>query len=260
MKIQGEGITDTGLVRARNEDAFLVENDLRLFAVADGMGGAAAGEVASQIFVRSAEEVFLTGIRQGKPLERLVENAFHTAHNRMSEHVLEFPDHQGMGCTGEILAFNENSFFLGHVGDSRTYLWRKGELRLLTVDHSLAQKHIDEGLISAEEGEHYQYRNVLYRAVGQEEELQVDIISEDIARGDTFLLCSDGLVKEVSEKELSEYLSNMKNLYETGEKLVQFAKGRGGRDNITVVLCKVVTPENSLKGGMWKKFWHKKNQ
>ncbi len=258
IEIEGVGFTDRGLVRERNEDAFLVENDLNLYVVADGMGGAAAGEIASRIFVSSAEEVFLTGARQGKSRGELVETAFHHAQQRMLEHVEEFPEHEGMGCTGEILTFDSGNFYLGHVGDSRTYMWRGGELRLLTVDHSLVQKHIDEGLITKEEGEHYRFRNVLYRAVGQEEKLEVDLISESVSDGDVFLLCSDGLLKEVPEDEIARYLNMDAGLTEIGTNLVTLARDRGGRDNITVVLCKIRFSTQGKKS-LWKRLIRGKN-
>ncbi len=258
IEIDGVGFTDRGMVRERNEDAFLVENDLNLYVVADGMGGAAAGEIASRIFVSSAEEVFLTGARQGTTPRELVETAFQRAQQRMLEHVEEFPEHEGMGCTGEILTFDSGNFYLGHVGDSRTYMWRNQELRLLTVDHSLVQKHIDEGLITKEEGEHYRFRNVLYRAVGQDEKLEVDLISEAVRDGDVFLLCSDGLLKEVSEAEIAHYLDMDAGLNEIGESLVTLARERGGRDNITVVLCRVGFSDRR-KRSLWKRLIHGKN-
>ncbi len=258
VEIEGVGFTDRGMVRERNEDAFLVENDLNLYVVADGMGGAAAGEIASRIFVSSAEEVFLTGVRQGKSPRELVETAFHHAQQRMLEHVNEFPEHEGMGCTGEVLTFDAGKFYLGHVGDSRTYIWRKGELRLLTIDHSLVQKHIDEGLITKEEGEHYRFRNVLYRAVGQEEELEVDLISEAVNDGDLFLLCSDGLLKEVPEAEIAQYLEMNVSLEQIGRSLVNLARDRGGRDNITVVLCKINFPRKGKKS-LWQRLIHGRN-
>ncbi len=259
VEIEGVGFTDRGMVRERNEDAFLVENDLNLYVVADGMGGAAAGEVASRIFVSSAEEVFLTGVRQGKSPRDLVEAAFHHAQQRMLEHVEEFPEHEGMGCTGEVLTFDSGRFYLGHVGDSRTYIWRNEELRLLTIDHSLVQKHIDEGLITKEEGEYYRFRNVLYRAVGQEEKLEVDLISETVSDGDVFLLCSDGLLKEVPEAEISQYLMMDAGLGEIGKGLVNLARERGGRDNITVVLCKVSFPKDTDKKSLWRRLIRGKN-
>ena len=252
IQIEGVGFTDRGMVRERNEDAFLVENDLNLYVVADGMGGAAAGEIASRIFVTCAEEIFLTGVRQGKSPKDLVEAVFHLAQKRMLEHVEEFPEHEGMGCTGEVLTFDGEFFYLGHVGDSRTYVWRNGELRLLTIDHSLVQKHIDEGLITKEEGEHYRFRNVLYRAVGQEEELEVDLVSEVVLDGDVFLLCSDGLLKEVPESEIAQYLNMNASLDEIGGNLVNLARDRGGRDNITVVLCKINFQKKNKKS-IWKR-------
>jgi len=255
IEIEGVGFTDRGMVRERNEDAFLVENDLNLYVVADGMGGAAAGEIASRIFVSSAEEVFLMGVRQGKSPKDLVETVFQHAQLRILEHVKEFPEHEGMGCTGEVLTFDSGYFYLGHVGDSRTYIWRNNELRLLTVDHSLVQKHIDEGLITKEEGEHYRFRNVLYRAVGQEEELEVDLVSEALSDGDVFLLCSDGLLKEVPEHEIPQYLNQDVGLDEICKNLVNLARNRGGRDNITVVLCKVNFRRKDKKS-IWKRLIH----
>jgi len=234
------GKTDNGLRRADNEDTFVVMPEVSLFLVADGMGGEAAGDLASQIFADAAVEIFSTAEARSED-ERLdlVQRAFTLAHERIREHVTKHPEDLGMGCTAELASFLGDSCLLGHVGDSRTYLYRDGRLIQLTRDHSLIQDQLDQGLITSAEARRHPLRNVVMRAVGVNEHLGVDLLNGKIQPGDIFLLCSDGLTDMVEETSVAEVLGSSLGCAEKGERLIEIAKAAGGYDNITVVLCEM---------------------
>jgi protein phosphatase len=286
-KINCFGKTDTGLVRKNNEDTFIVKPDMGFCLVADGMGGAAAGELASRIFAETALKVFLeakgrsetgnkeqdqttidssddatiiryetkmlkqdqttmdssddaTIIRYETEILKQVQATFILANEKILNHVKETPHHEGMGCTAELIAFSEDDFVLGHVGDSRTYRIRNGQLEQLTKDHSLVQEQIDQGLISPEEARNHSLRKVISRVVGVEERVVQDILRGKTYAGDLFLLCSDGLTDMVDDNLISQVLSSAIDLPQKTEKLVEMAKSAGGRDNVTVVLSEIL--------------------
>ena len=241
MKINYFGKTDAGLVRPNNEDTFLIKADTGLCLVSDGMGGAAAGELASRIFTETALEIFSADADQSenRTLEK-VKKTFRSAHERILAHVEGNPHHQGMGCTAELIAFHEHGFIIGHIGDSRIYRLRNGELKQLTKDHSLVQDQIDQGLITPDEAKNHSLRNVILRAVGINESLALDILRGKTYAGDLFLLCSDGLTDMVDDRLISQILYSDIALPQKTEKLVEMAKSAGGRDNITVVLANIL--------------------
>jgi len=236
------GKSDIGLKRLNNEDAYAIQSKKGLFVLADGMGGEAAGEVASRIFVDTALDVFsrIESLSEQGVLER-VQEAFRLSNERILNHVEQTPQHQGMGCTAELIAFYDQNFVLGHVGDSRTYLLRQKQLRKLTRDHSLIQTQIDQGLITPEEARGHSLKNVILKAVGIEETLAVDLIRGKTHPGDLFLLCSDGLTDLVDEASIQEVLSIPLSLPQKVARLIEGAKSRGGFDNITVILCEVIS-------------------
>jgi len=235
------GKSDTGLKRSNNEDAFIVKPDMGFCVLADGMGGAAAGELASHIFVETALEVFSnSGSRSEEKIIELVQRSFKCANEGILNHIKENPHHQGMGCTAELMAFYNKGFVLGHVGDSRTYRFRKGELKQLTRDHSLVQDQVDQGLITKEEAKTHSHKNVILRAVGIKENLTVDIVRGRTASDDLFLLCSDGLTDMVDDTVIIGALSSITSLPQKADNLVELAKSAGGNDNITVVLSKII--------------------
>ena len=239
-KISFYGRTDVGLVRPNNEDALLADSDAKFCLVADGMGGAAAGETASQIFVQTTGEIFnkqlITSSQDA--LDR-VHQSFINANDRILEHVKDFPQHQGMGCTAEVLAFWENTFVVGHIGDSRTYRLRGHHLKQLTRDHSLVQDQIDQGLITLEQARTHSMRNVILRAVGVRPSLEVDTLSGSAAAGDLFMLCSDGLTDMVEDQVIASVLALETTMPEKVDQLIPRAKQAGGKDNITVLLASV---------------------
>jgi serine/threonine protein phosphatase PrpC len=234
------GMTDIGLQRERNEDAFVISPELDFCLAADGMGGAAAGEFASRIFAETTLEIFSRNTnRSEKEILHRVQKAFSFANEKILEHVIENPSHEGMGCTAELLAFYDGGFILGHIGDSRTYRLRRRQLEQLTEDHTLVQQQVDEGLISSENVRHHPLRNVILRAVGLKTELALDVLRGNTATGDLFLLCSDGLTDMVEDDQIWEILLSDFDIHRKTEKLIEMAKAGGGQDNITVVLTAI---------------------
>lgn len=234
------GKTDIGLRRSNNEDAFIISPELGFCLAADGMGGAAAGELASKIFADTVLEIFADSTDQSeKEILYRVKKAFSFANEKILDDANQNPNHEGMGCTAELLAFFGDGFALGHVGDSRTYRFRNGQLRQLTQDHTLVQQQIEEGLISSENIRNHPLRNVILRALGQERELALDLLRGKILPGDLFLLCSDGLTDMVQDDQIQEILSSDIDIHRKADKLVESAKAAGGKDNITVVLVAI---------------------
>lgn len=239
-KIEFTGKTDVGQVRSNNEDAFMLNPEMVYCLVADGMGGAAAGEMASQIFAQTTSELF----DQQKPtseqeLVGLVQEAFRNANDRILDHVGKHPEHRGMGCTAELLAFTETGFVIGHMGDSRTYRLREGTLKQLTKDHSLVQDQLDQGLITEEQARSHRMRNIILRAVGVRPSPALDTLRGPIFSGDLFLLCSDGLTDLIEDQEIVKVLLSDGEIAAKADRLVEMANLAGGKDNITVVLAQI---------------------
>lgn len=240
FKVSASGLTDIGLHRSCNEDSFFIDRDAGCFLVADGMGGAAAGEIASRIFADKAAGLILQSENQSENnAVALIKKIFLSANAKIRNHILHNPDHRGMGCTADLLLFHNNGFALGHVGDSRSYRLRQGQLTRLTKDHSLVQDQLDQGLISIDEARTHRLRNVISRAVGIEDQLKVDIIRGQCLAEDLFLLCSDGLTDMVPEELISKILLSKESLPQRSALLIERAKANGGRDNITVVLVEI---------------------
>ncbi len=234
------GITDVGNVRTNNEDVFYISESCHYCLVADGMGGAAAGEVASQIFADTAKSVFAghDGTSEENTIAR-VQTTFKLANDKILKHVARHPQDQGMGCTAELLAFSQSYFIIGHVGDSRTYRLRNETFKQLTRDHSLVQEQLDQGIITPQEAQRHAMRNVILRAVGVNDSVALDILKGRYLPKDLFLLCSDGLTDLVEESAISATLCVDATLHDKSAALIQLAKLAGGKDNVTVVLSTV---------------------
>ena len=234
------GKTDTGLRRENNEDVFSLNPDQDFCLAADGMGGAAAGEVASKIFAETALEIFSDNThRSKKEILYRVQKAYRIANEKILKHVTQHPSHRGMGCTAELLAFFDEGFILGHIGDSRTYRLRDGQLEQLTQDHTLVQQQLQEGLISPDQAKNHPMRNVIFRAVGVKKELTIDLLDGKFYPEDLFLLCSDGLTDMIQDDQIQDILCTDVDLNQKAEALIESAKIAGGRDNITVVLAAI---------------------
>ena len=240
LNIDFIGKTDIGLVRPNNEDTFIINTKAEFCLVADGMGGAAAGETASRIFAQTAEEIFETNHPTDESeVVQSVQSTFREANERILAHAAKFPEHQGMGCTAELLAFTSAGFVIGHMGDSRTYRFRQGSLKQLTKDHSLVQDQIDQGLITKEQARTHSMRNVILRAVGVRPSPALDTLRGPVFQGDLFLLCSDGLTDMVEDEQILQVLCLNGDITLKLEHLIDMAKKAGGKDNVTVVLAEV---------------------
>jgi len=223
--------------RSNNEDAFAVSPERGFLALADGMGGAASGEVASGIFAATVVELLsLDPPYAVKEAEELVREAFLLANRRIRELAARRTEHKGMGCTGEIVLFTGDRYVVGHVGDSRVYLFRGGRLAQLTKDHSLVQEQIDQGFLTTEQARGNALRHVILRALGIDDALAVDLVARKAREEDIFLLCSDGLTDMVGDLLIEERLASDLSLGEKADRLVRDACDAGGHDNVTVVL------------------------
>ena len=225
--------TDTGLQRRANEDSMLVRSPL--FVVADGMGGAQAGEVASRLAV----DTFKGGLADGSDPEASLLAQVEQANERINELSHANIEHAGMGTTITAVYLGEQDMVVAHVGDSRAYCLRDGELMRLTDDHSLVDELIRQGKLTPEEAEEHPQRSVITRALGPEPSVEVDVRTFRARPGDVYLLCSDGLTTMLSEDELLDLLSSNPVLRDAGEQLIAAANAAGGKDNITVVLLRV---------------------
>jgi protein phosphatase len=224
-------LSDTGRVRRHNEDRALGRPPV--IAVADGMGGAKAGEVAAQLAVeevrRLAEPVAVADVR----------DAVGRANSEIRRLASEDPEKSGMGTTFTAAVLEDGRLDVVHVGDSRAYLWRNDRLRQLTEDHSVVAELVKRGSITPEDAEHHPHRNVITRALGAEPEVVVDTFSEYLRDGDVVLLCSDGLSSYVDRADIAAALADSVTLADAARALVERANRAGGTDNVTVVLARV---------------------
>ena len=246
-KLEIYGLTDEGLVREHNEDYISWFPETGLVILADGMGGHNAGEVASELAVNSVsealDEVLSPEIKDESDMDfkEVVHEAVVFANDEINLHAKTHPECSGMGTTIVMALFHNDSVILASVGDSRIYRFRKGELKQVTTDHSLVQEMIDNGYMSEEEAHNSTNRNLITRALGIAEDVEVDVNQEDIEKGDIYLLCSDGLSDMVTDEIIfSSLVKSRKDLKRASEDLVSLAKEYGGHDNVSVILvaCK----------------------
>lgn len=233
------GRTDTGRRRLRNEDAFICEPPL--FAVADGMGGARAGEVAAGLAAAALEEAGAE-TRGAEGVAALIVEA----NRRIWERSLADPRTAGMGTTvtAALVDAAGGTVAIGHVGDSRAYLLRGGTIEQLTTDHSLVAELVQSGVLTPEEAEHHPQRSAITRALGTEATVEVDGFTVVAEEGDLFLLCSDGLSTMLSDEEMTSAIESADgDPHLAAEALVEAANARGGEDNVTVVLFEMVEGE-----------------
>ncbi|HJV83976.1 MAG TPA: Stp1/IreP family PP2C-type Ser/Thr phosphatase [Noviherbaspirillum sp.] len=256
--------TDTGLVRAQNEDAIALSPDYGFAVLADGMGGYNAGEVASGIAIATVRQSMEEGLdelqgHQGglltnrpKQIQQLMIDSIRRANAAIFDAAKAEPACQGMGTTVVAALFHHDRLMLAHVGDSRAYRFRPGELLQLTRDHSLLQEQIDAGLISPEWARFSQNKNLVTRAVGVGPEVEVEIHEHLVEAGDVYLLCSDGLSDMLLPEEIEDLLANQQtSLEQVCDALVQRANANGGHDNISAILIRVrstVAEPDSLLG------------
>ncbi|MBV8160093.1 MAG: Stp1/IreP family PP2C-type Ser/Thr phosphatase [Acidimicrobiia bacterium] len=239
-RLRAGGATDVGLVRPHNEDNYLANE--RLFAVADGVGGHRAGEVASQTAVETLRREF------SEPTTDALIDAVKTANRTVWDLAETNPDQRGMGTTLTALALVEDSgeehLAIVNVGDSRAYLLQQGELEQLTEDHSLVEQLVRDGQLTPEEAQVHPQRSIITRALGLDPEVEVDSWQLTPYRGDRILLCSDGLTNEVSDEEIASTLRSVSDPQRAAHRLVEEARDHGGSDNITCVVVDVLDDDN----------------
>ncbi len=243
MELKVGARSDVGMIRSGNEDNFFAEADDRrgVFVVADGMGGHAAGEVASEMAVQIVARhlLSLTSVLDRASAEKLAQ-AMRDANRAIYDRMLAEVDKQGMGTTASVLVLSDNQFLIGQIGDSRIYLLRDGALTQLTKDHSYVQEQVDAGLLTPEQARYHPYSNVITRCVGASESVDADIYEGEMKPGDVFLLASDGLTGMVDDRRLQAMLLARSGPGRIVDALIAEANGRGGLDNITAIVIQVV--------------------
>lgn len=263
--VQVVGLTDTGQVRPHNEDYIDFREEPGLVVLADGMGGARAGEVASEIAVNTMISGMMDALEETtQSIEEIAGDDGYTVASRLlgenltaaNKTVFQVsqsqPQYSGMGTTVVSVLFYDNAMSIAYVGDSRLYRLRQGDLAQITEDHTMIQDLVKRGFYTPEQAKTAVNKNVLTRAVGVGEEVEVDVLEEATVVGDIYLFCSDGLSDMVEDDQIHEVLlSYQDDLQQACEKLIATANGNGGRDNISVILAKVMKPYPAKRG--WRK-------
>ena len=252
FSLQAWGLTDVGMKRRLNEDVFLIDADAGVFLVADGMGGHAAGEIASRLAADEIDRVVSSRVQEAgetwpdnwdpnlSMYGNLLVEAIQAGHLHVTDAVERNPDFKGMGTTVVTAGHQPETDVLVvcHVGDSRAYLLRDGRIQILTNDHSWVHEQITAGLLTEESARSHPLKNVVTQALGGSTEPKADVAEITMQDGDLVLLCSDGLNSMLSDPEIEGILLRGETLEETAQNLVIAANEHGGNDNITVVLLK----------------------
>ena len=243
MKLLHAAKTDVGMIRSGNEDNYTVDvNPSRgIFIVADGMGGHAAGEVASEMAVQIVQRELTNVVSIGsEDVVKLVAETLRKANRAIHTRTLSEVDKQGMGTTASVLLLSGTKYLIGQVGDSRVYLLREGTLSQLTKDHSYVQEQVDAGFLTPEQARYHPYSNVITRCVGASPEVEPDVYRGEVRNGDLFLVASDGLTGMVDDRRLGQLLGSRAEPERKVQALISEANGRGGLDNITAIIVQAV--------------------
>jgi len=235
ISIQVSGRTDVGRKRSNNQDSFLVMESVRLFAVADGMGGHSGGEVASALAVKTLEKVFSEPSQHSYPVK--LEQSVMLANRVIFDQSSQNAHLNGMGTTLTAAVMHDDWLYIAQVGDSRLYLYREGLLYQLTEDHSQVYELIKAGIISDANAGVFQ-KNVITRSVGYERTVNVDMCARKVMVGDIYLMCSDGLSGMVSNEQIAQILQNF-SIDQAVNNLIELANFNGGEDNISVIVFEV---------------------
>ena len=240
MRFSCAARTDVGIVRSGNEDSYLMSSERGLFVIADGMGGHAAGEVASEMAARIVAEEFrpVRGMTDQEMMAQMVA-AIRAANGAVFRRTLSEPDKRGMGTTATVMSLLPRRYLIGQVGDSRAYLLRAGVLTQLTKDHSYVQEQVDAGRLTPEDARTHPYANVITRCVGSSEDVVPDLYLGTLEVHDLVLLASDGLTGMIDDEELREILMSELDLEPKVDTLITSANRRGGLDNITTILVRI---------------------
>lgn len=238
MKIHAWGLTDVGIKRTKNQDSFLIDNDLELFVVADGMGGHKGGEVASAMAVEAAKNVVQANDKTKISPRELIQQIYTQASNSIFDKSASDQSLKGMGTTMVMALRFGNSLFIGNVGDSRCYLQSGMEMWQITEDHSLVYEQLREGLIGLEDVDTMEGKNIITRSVGYEREVVCDIIERSLQVNDRYILCSDGLYGMITDLRINEICLTTE-VENWSKRMVEEAKLAGGDDNVTVLTLSV---------------------
>ena len=245
MDFKARVLTDVGQKRDHNEDYALYDKELNLMVVCDGMGGHAAGEVASEMAAQEIKRTIAenqdlfklfekdSGLSNKNRVIQTLKKAVKNANEKIWNHARQDESKKGMGTTAVVSLILEDHIFIAHVGDSRAYLFRNGEVHQITEDHSFVNELLNNGIISAEQAKTHPQRNVITRAIGIAQVVEADVISMEVMDGDSYLICSDGLTGYMNKKGIKAYHERF-NFQELCENLIAFANRQGGKDNITV--------------------------
>ncbi|MBW4610506.1 MAG: Stp1/IreP family PP2C-type Ser/Thr phosphatase [Hassallia sp. WJT32-NPBG1] len=237
MKLNFTGVSDPGLIRSNNQDAYYIDPEGRFFVVADGMGGHAGGEEASRIATAEIKAYLSANWDSSKPCAQLLEEALNQANDAILHDQQDHQERADMGTTVVAVIFRDGEPpWAAHVGDSRLYRFRDSKLAQITEDHTWVARAIKVGDITPDEARSHPFRHVLSRCLGREDLHQVDVRQLDIQSGDRLLLCSDGLTEELIDEKIAYYLQQSPLIDKAAIALVEAAKEQGGHDNITIVI------------------------
>ncbi|MGI8503477.1 MAG: Stp1/IreP family PP2C-type Ser/Thr phosphatase [Hassallia sp.] len=237
MKLNFTGVSDPGLIRSNNQDAYYIDPEGRFFVVADGMGGHAGGEEASRIATGEIKAYLSANWDSSKPCAQLLEEALNQANDAILHDQQDHQERADMGTTVVAVIFRDGEPpWAAHVGDSRLYRFRDSQLAQITEDHTWVARAIKVGDITQDEARTHPFRHVLSRCLGREDLHQVDVRQLDIQSGDRLLLCSDGLTEELIDEKIAYFLQESPLIDKAAIALVEAAKEQGGHDNITIVI------------------------
>lgn len=245
MKCLFTGLTDPGLLRSVNQDAYYIDPDGRFFIVADGMGGHAGGQEASRIATRSIQQYLDDHWQSSESSKALLETAFLKANQAILQDQSAHPERSDMGTTAVVVIFRDTQPWCAHIGDSRLYRLRGAKLEQITEDHTWVARAMKLGDLTADQARIHPWRHILSKCLGREDLRQVDAQPLDVQPSDRLLLCSDGLTEELSDHLIASHLKSIRACDKAAMALVNAAKDKGGRDNITVVIVAIDSANSS---------------
>lgn len=251
MQLSVAAATDVGRIRSGNEDSLYADADPErgLFIVADGMGGHAAGEIASEMAVQIvAREMTHTRDLNGEEPLTAMSGALRSANRAIFERTIVEADKQGMGTTASCLMLGTGRYVIGHIGDSRIYLLRDGSFRQVTKDHSYVQEQVDAGFLTPEQARYHPYSNVITRCVGANAAVEADVLNGEIKPGDIWLVASDGLTGMVEDPQLKKIMETKSTPGAMVNSMINEANKRGGLDNITAIVVQVLSLKPAATG------------
>ncbi len=264
MRFESAARSDMGRVRKNNEDAFAVVPELNLFVLSDGMGGEAHGEVASGMTVETIRNHCLESTKNAQlpligeavaslsPRANRLAGSVRLANTMIYESAQKHPSQKGMGATVVVLWADAERMSVAHVGDSRLYRMRQGQLEQITQDHSLVAEQVRRGILTMQQAEVSQMQSVLIRALGIDAAVEVDAEDQPVLSGDIFVLCSDGLSRMVTDADIGSILNTSLTAQEATDRLINLANENGGEDNVTVIVVRVPGGGN----GWMVRLWH----